>query len=149
MISGILKKTDVENDLDIDYRDDEITYYKDDLYELDNKWLKINKYYIPFFNQKVIKTSSIESAELYELKRSNGKYTFFGLSYGIIFYNLDRNRPNKTHGILIKTSESIFKIGITPDLPNKFYKTLNNILKMKKCNLGIDSESTFLKEKKE
>ena len=95
-----------------------------------------------------------ERNDKHKLNRVNGKYTFFGLSWKLIYYNLDRRRPIKTHAIIIEEDDSIIKIGITPDDTMKCFKVLKYLMKHMKNNkpfepLFRDSEVESLKSGKE
>ena len=81
---------------DEDSREDELQSYQDDNIELSMNGLRINKYYFPTFNFKIIPIHKIKNINIIELDRANGKYTFFGLSWKLIYYHLDRKRPIKT-----------------------------------------------------
>ena len=138
-----------------DSREDELQSYQDDNIEVSMNGLRINKYYIPTFKFKIIPINKIKDIKIIELDRVNGKYTFFGLSWKLIYYNLDRRRPIKTHAIIIEEEDdSIIKIGITPDDTMKCFKVLKYLMKHMKNNkpfepLFRDSEVESLKSGKE
>jgi hypothetical protein len=116
--------------------------------------LKIKKYYIPTFKEKIIPIHRIKNIKMIDLDRTNGKYTFFGLSWKFIYYHLDRKRPIKTHGIVIEEEDNIIKIGITPDDTMKCFKVLKYLMKHMKNNqpfepLFKDSETQSLKSGKQ
>ena len=116
--------------------------------------LKIKKYYLPTFKEKIIPIHKIKDIKIIELDRSNGKYTFFGLSWKLYYYNLDKRRPLKTQGIIIEEEDNFVTIGITPDDTLKCFKVLKYLMKHMKNNkpfepLFQDSETQSLKGNKE
>ena len=116
--------------------------------------LRINKYYFPTWKPKVIPIHKLKDINIIELDRINGRYTFFGLSWKLYYYHLDRKRPNKTHGIIIEEEDNIIKIGITPEDTMKCFNVLKYLMKHMKNNtpfepLFRDNETNSLKSGKE
>ena len=135
-------------------RDDEFSSYQDEYIDLNFKGIKINKYYFPTMQSKIIPIYKIKNINLIELNRINGKYTFFGLSWKFIYYHLDRKRPHKTHAITFDEDNSIISIGITPDDPKKCFNVLRYLLNHMKNNkqfepLYKDNETESLKSGKD
>ena len=137
-----------------DSREDELQSYKDENIEVSMNGLKINKYYIPTMKEKLIPIHKIKDIKIIELNRINGRYTFFGFSWKLYYYNLDRKRPIKTHGIIIEEEDNFITIGITPDDTIKCFNVLKYLMKHMKNNkpfepLFQDSEIQSLKGQKE
>ena len=137
-----------------DSREDELQSYQDENIEINMNGLKIKKYYLPTFKEKIIPIHKIKDIKIIELDRSNGKYTFFGLSWKLYYYNLDKRRPLKTQGIIIEEEDNFVTIGITPDDTLKCFKVLKYLMKHMKNNkpfepLFQDSETQSLKGNKE
>ena len=120
-----------------DSREDELQSYKDENIEVNMNGLKINKYYIPTMKEKLIPIHKIKDIKIIELNRINGRYTFFGFSWKLYYYNLDRKRPIKTHGIIIEEEDNFITIGITPDDTIKCFNVLKYLMKHMKNNKGI------------
>ena len=139
---------------DEDSREDESQSYQDENIEVNMNGLKIKKYYIPTFKEKIIPIHKIKDIKMIDLDRVNGKYTFFGLSWKLYYYNLDRKRPIKTKGITIEEEGNFVTIGITPEDALKCFKVLQYLMKHMKNNkpfepLFQDSETQSLKGNKE
>ena len=139
---------------DDDSREDESQSYQDENIEINMNGLKIKKYYIPTFKEKIIPIYKIKNIKMIDLDRANGKYTFFGLSWKFYYYNLDKRRPLKTKGIIIEEEGNFVTIGITPDDTLKCFKVLKYLMKHMKNNkpfepLFQDSETQSLKGNKE
>ena len=137
-----------------DSREDEYQSYQDENIDVSMNGLRINKYYFPTFQIKKIPIHKIKDIKIIELDRSNGKYTFFGLSWKLYYYNLDKRRPLKTQGIIIEEEDNFVTIGITPDDTLKCFKVLKYLMKHMKNNkpfepLFQDSETQSLKGNKE
>ena len=137
-----------------DSREDEYQSYQDENIEINMNGLKIKKYYLPTFKEKIIPIHKIKDIKIIELDRINGRYTFFGMSWKLIYYHLDRKRPRKTHAIVIEEEDNIITIGITPEDTNKCFKVLKYLMKHMKNNkpfepLFQDSETQSLKGNKE
>ena len=137
-----------------DSREDEYQSYQDENIEINMNGLKIKKYYLPTFKEKIIPIHKIKDIKIIELDRANGKYTFFGLSWKLYYYNLDKRRPLKTQGIIIEEEDNFVTIGITPDDTLKCFKVLKYLMKHMKNNkpfepLFQDSETQSLKGNKE
>ena len=139
---------------DDDSREDESQSYQDENIEINMNGLKIKKYYIPTFKEKIIPIYKIKNIKMIDLDRVNGKYTSFGLSWKFYYYNLDKKRPLKTKGILIEEEGNFVTIGITPDDTLKCFKVLKYLMKHMKNNkpfepLFQESETQSLKGNKE
>ena len=135
-------------------REDELQTYQDENIEVSMNGLKINKYYFPTWKIKIIPIHKIKNIKIIELDRINGRYTFFGFCWKFYYYNLDRKRPLKTHGIIIEEEDNISTIGITPDDTMKCFKALQYLMKHMKNNkpfepLFADSEEQSLKSGKQ
>ena len=150
-----LNKKNISPKEDNDYsREDELQSYHDENIEVDMNGLRINKYYFPTWKPKVIPIHKLKDINIIELDRINGRYTFFGLSWKLYYYHLDRKRPNKTHGIIIEEEDNIIKIGITPEDTMKCFNVLKYLMKHMKNNtpfepLFRDNETNSLKSGKE
>ena len=107
--------------------DDQSTYYKDGNIELNPDGLIIKKYYLPFFSSKLIPINKIKNIQLKELNLLNGKLRIMGISFPLVYYNLDFGRIFKTHAIIIEEESNCLSIGITPDKPEECFKILNNL----------------------
>ncbi len=148
-------KNNISPKEDNDYsREDELQSYHDENIEVDMNGLRINKYYFPTWKPKVIPIHKLKDINIIELDRINGRYTFFGLSWKLYYYHLDRKRPNKTHGIIIEEEDNIIKIGITPEDTMKCFNVLKYLMKHMKNNtpfepLFRDNETNSLKSGKE
>ena len=141
------KKISFENDAK--GRDDELSSYQDEYIDLSIKGMKINKYYFPLMTCKIIPIHKIKNINLIELNRINGKYTFFGLSWKLYYYHVDRKRPNKTHAITLEEEDNMITIAITPDDPKKCFNVLRYLMTHMKNNkkfepLYKDNESESL-----
>ena len=137
-----------------DSREDELQSYQDENIEVNMNGLKINKYYFPILTAKIIPIHKIKDIKIIELDRINGRYTFFGMSWKLIYYHLDRKRPRKTHAIVIEEEDNIITIGITPEDTNQCFKVLKYLMKHMKNNkpfepLFADSEEQSLKSGKQ
>ena len=136
-------------------RDDELSSYQDECVDLNFKGLTIYKYYFPIMTSKVIPIHKIKNINLIELNRINGKYTFFGLSWKLIYYHLDKKRPIKTHAITLEEEDNSITIGITPENPKKCFNVLRYLMTHMKNNnkefepLYQDSEKELLKSGKQ
>ena len=124
---------------DINARDDELSSYKDENIELSSNGLTIKNYYFPTLGSKTIPIDKIKNVELFELDWVNGKNKLWGLSLNFYYYNLDKNRSNKTHGITIKEDGDLIGTQITPDEPKKCLKVLQNLMSTKKDNKKSDA----------
>ena len=113
-------------------KEEDETSYHDNLIDINNNVLTIQKYDFPLFNQRIVKINNIKHRFMIEMNRGNGKYTFFGFCWKLFWYHLDRKRPFKTHAIIIEEKNNIIKIGITPDDCQKCFKVLNNIINQNK-----------------
>ena len=103
---------------------------------------------IKYQNQK------IKDIKIIELNRASGKYTFFGFSWKLNYFHLDRRRPLKNEAIIIDEEDNIINIGITPDDVDKCFKVLKYLMKHMKNNkpfepLFEDSEIQSLKNNKQ
>ncbi len=116
----------------MDTKEEDETSYHDNLIDINNNVLTIQKYDFPLFNQKIVKINNIKNIFMIEMNRLNGKYTFFGFCWKLYWYHLDRKRPLKTHAIIIEEENNNIKIGITPDDCQKCFKVLNNIINKNK-----------------
>ena len=135
-------------------REDENQSYKDENIEVSMNGLKINKYYFPIWKQKIIPIHKIKDIKIIELDRSSGKYTFFGFSWKLYYYHLDRRRPLKDQAIIIDEEDNMIDIGITPDDVNQCFKVLKYLMKHMKNNkpfepLFDESETQSLKSGKQ
>ena len=135
-------------------REDELQTYQDENIEVSMNGLKINKYYFPTWKIKIIPIHKIKNIKIIELDRINGRYTFFGFCWKFYYYNLDRKRPLKTHGIIIEEEDNMITIGITPDDTMKCFKALQYLMKHMKNNKHLEplyeeSETKSLKSGKE
>ena len=133
---------------------DELSSYKDEYIEVSLNGLKINKYYFPTLTSKIIPIHKIKNINLFELNRLSGKYTFFGFSWKLDYFHVDRKRPNKTHGISIEEEDNAISIAITPDDPHKCFNVLRYLMTHMKNNkefepLLRDSEIQSLKNGKQ
>ena len=150
-----LNKKNISPKEDNDYsREDELQSYHDENIEVDMNGLRINKYYFPTWKPKVIPIHKLKDINIIELDRINGRYTFFGLSWKLYYYHLDRKRPNRTHGIIIEEEDNIIKIGITPEDTMNCFNVLKYLMKHMKNNtpfepLFRDNETNSLKSGKE
>ena len=113
-------------------KEEDETSYHDNLIDINNNVLTIQKYDFPLFNQRIVKINNIKNIFMIEMNRGNGKYTFFGFCWKLFWYHLDRKRPFKTHAIIIEEKNNIIKIGITPDDCQKCFQVLNNIINQNK-----------------
>ena len=137
-----------------DSREDELQSYQDENIQVDMNGLKINKYYIPTWKMKTIPIHKIKDINIIDLDRVSGRYTFFGFSWKLYYYNLDRKRPLKTQAIIIEEEDNILKIGITPEDTLKCFNVLKYLMKHMKNNkpfepLFNDSETQSLKPGKQ
>ena len=137
-----------------DSREDEYQSYQDENIELNMNGLKIKKYYLPTFKEKIIPIHKIKDIKIIELNRASGKYTFFGFSWKLNYFHLDRRRPLKNEAIIIDEEDNMINIGITPDDVDKCFKVLKYLMKHMKNNkpfepLFEDSEIQSLKNNKQ
>ena len=116
----------------MDTKEEDETSYHDNLIDINNNVLTIQKYDFPLFNQKIVKINNIKNICMIDMNRLNGKYTFFGFCWKLYWYHLDRKRPLKTHAIIIEEENNNIKIGITPNDCQKCFKVLNNIINKNK-----------------
>ena len=137
-----------------DSREDENQSYEDENIKVSMNGLKINKYYFPIFKEKIIPIHKIKDIKIIELNRASGKYTFFGFSWKLNYFHLDRRRPLKNEAIIIDEEDNMINIGITPDDVAKCFKVLKYLMKHMKNNkpfepLFEDSEIQSLKNNKQ
>ena len=144
-------KNSFEND--INKKEDDLSSYKDKYVDLSFKGLKIESYYIPFLQAKIIPISKISKINLIELNYSNGKYRVFGLNLKFIYYHLDWKRPTKAHAITLEEEGNHLTIGITPEDPVKCFNVLNYLLthqdnkEISPIVKGNEEEDSLIKEK--
>ena len=117
-----------------DSREDENQSYEDENIKVSMNGLKINKYYFPIFKEKIIPIHKIKDIKIIELNRASGKYTFFGFSWKLNYFHLDRRRPLKNEAIIIDEEDNMINIGITPDDVDKCFKVLKYLMKHMKNN---------------
>ena len=151
---NINKNSINNNDNTEDSREDEYQSYQDENIEVSMNGLKINKYYFPIWKPKIIPIHKIKDIKIIELNRASGKYTFFGFSWKLYYYHLDRRRPLKDNAIIIDEEDNMINIGITPVDVNKCFKVLKYLMKHMKNNkpfepLFEDSEIQSLKSGKQ
>ncbi len=137
-----------------DSREDELQSYQDENIDVSMNGLRINKYYFPTFQIKKIPIHKIKDIKIIELNRASGKYTFFGFSWKLNYFHLDRRRPLKNEAIIIDEEDNMINIGITPDDVDKCFKVLKYLMKHMKNNkpfepLFEDSEIQSLKNNKQ
>lgn len=102
--------------------------YEDETIQLTREFLRIFKYYYPLKKEKVIPLNRIKKASIYKLTTFTGKYKFYGLSWDLSWFHLDKKRPQKEFGIKINAG-SVISIVITPDNPRRVFDLLNDLLK--------------------
>ena len=69
-----------------------------------------------------------------------------GMSWSLVYFHFDSKRSNKTHAIMIEEEDNLIKIAITPNDPNKCFKTLKYL---KNHIKNDDKVEPILKEKDE
>jgi hypothetical protein len=136
MIEEDQRQVSIDND--INAKDDELSSYKDENIEVSSNGLTIKNYYFPTLSSKVIPIDKIKNVDLFELDWLNGKNKLWGLSLNFYYYNLDKSRSNKTHGITIKEEGDLIGTQITPDDPKKCLKVLKNLMSHQKDNKKSD-----------
>lgn len=102
--------------------------YEDETIQLTRDYLKIFKYFYPLKKEKIISLAEIKKASIFKLTTFTGKCKFYGLSWDLSWFHLDKKRPQKEFGIKIKDG-SVISIVITPDNPKKVFDLLNDLLK--------------------
>ena len=132
-------------------RDEELSSYKDCYIDLSSEALKIHYYFFPFLQTKTIPISKIKNINLIDLNLLNGKLRVFGLDFKCIYYHFDIKRPIKKQAITLKEEGNWLTIGITPEDPQKCFKSLKFLLENNRKNppesKGIEEEDSLIKGK--